>query len=207
MNMSLLGWCLVPVFALAACSKTDDAAPPASQSWPGFDAPAQAASATPLPRPCSLLTAEQVREVLQFDAAQMEDDPEACIWWAMPGVGNVVMLTLQLQQAGSEKEARELYSAIAGMQGNLAGIVNAQADSSTRKSGQDVDDLGDEAWLSGATFGDPAGGQNDKRIINGSVLTVRQGKRILNLNITGSLVDKGLGKRMVALMRGIKAKL
>ena len=104
-------------------------------------------------------------------------------------------------------EARELYSAIAGMQGNLAGIVNEQAGSSTRKSGQDVDDLGDEAWLSGATFGDPAGGQNDKHIINDSVLTVRQGKRILNLDITGSLVDKGLGKRMVALMRSIEANL
>ncbi len=207
MHMNSIAWCLVTVFAFAGCSKADDAAPPSSQSWPDFDAPAQTATATPLPRPCSLLTAEQVREVLQFDAAQMGDDPEACIWWAMPGVGNVVMLTLQLQQASSEKEARELYSAIAGMQGNLAGMVNDQAGSSTRKSGQDVDDLGDEAWLSGATFGDPVGGQDDKHIINGSVLTVRQGKRILNLNITGSLVDKGLGKRMVALMRGIEAKL
>ncbi len=195
---------------LSACGGKDDAK--AGGDWPSFEAPARPAEKRPpLPAACSLVTQEQVNELLGSEAGVMGDDPENCAFMSMPGVGKVLMFMVQIQQAGSEREAKEIFSGIVGMQGNLAGIVNDMAGERTRKSGQEIDGLGDEAWLSGATYGASAeemvGGKAGKRVVDGAALTVRKGTRILTLNVTGSVRADGLGARMETLARGAVPQL
>lgn len=200
------------LLALAACKGGDGSgkeAAASSSGWPSFDAAAD--KGPPLPAACSLVTVEQAFQVLGSEAALTTDDPENCGFWAMPGVGQVFMLIVQIQQTRTEPQAQRTFSGIVGLQGNLAGIVNDMAGEKTRKSGQEIDGLGDEAWLSGATYGPSAeemmGGKAGKRVVNGTVLTVRKGTRILTLNVTGSVKAEGLGARMEVLARQIVERL
>jgi hypothetical protein len=216
--MRLAALTIVALFALGGCNQATDApaAPAApSEAWPAFDAPeaakAPATDAPPLPTACSLVTPEQAQALLQAEASLADDDPENCTYMAMPSVGVILMLLVQVQQADDLPQAQEAYRGIVAMMGNLPGLVNQAAGEKTRKSGQEIEDLGDEAWLSGASFGpsaeELAGREGVERIVNNSVLTVRKGRRVLTLNVTGSVKAAGLGQRMVAAARGMVDKL
>lgn len=187
--------------AVAACGGGQPAA--AASRWPSFDAPATAAApaadapAPPLPRACALVGAEQAQAVLATAAGLMADEPESCMWSGSAGVGNLTMLNLTVIDNDDEAMAVQVYNGIIGMQGQLAGLVNAEVGEKTRKSGQEIDDLGDEAWLSAASYG----GSFGRHGVGARQLVVRKGRRLLNINVTGTSQLDGLGERMQALAR------
>jgi hypothetical protein len=192
----------VLVLTLAACGNEAPAQP--ASEWPSFDAPAAVAdSRSPLPRACALLGAEQAQAVLASEAGLMADEPESCIWTGSAGVGHMAMLNLTVLDNEDEAMAATLYNSLAGAQGNLAGLINQQVGEKTRKSGQDIDDLGDEAWLSAASFGESFG----RHGVGAQQLVVRKGRRLLHINVTGTSRMDGLAQRMEVLARAAVPQL
>lgn len=198
---------LFPVLLLAACgnggSGADNAA--GASGWPSFDAPAASAQAerAALPRACELLSAEQASAVLNADAGLVSDDAEACLWSGSEGVGRMSMLSVMIGDNDDLAMAQQVFSGIVGLHGNAASLVNEQVGEKTRKSGQELDDLGDEAWLSGASIGGSFGPHG----VAAQQLVVRKGTRLLTLNVTGTSKSEGLGKRLETLARSIVVKL
>ncbi len=198
MFRSLLPWLLL----LCACGKEQSTAD--SSTWPSFE-PAQEKSmaANALPPACSLLSAEQASAVLGSEASLMTEEPEACMYGSSAGVGNITMLMLILSDSEDVATAQAVFNGIAGQPGNLAGTVNSQIGEKTRKSGQELDALGDEAWLSAASFGASFGSHQ----IGAQQLVLRKGTRVLTLNVTGTDKVQGLAQRLEALARSAAAQL
>ena len=106
----------------------------------------------------------------------------------------MTMLMVNLVQNEDLAMAQTVFQSLTGLQGDLSGMVNAQLAEKTRKSGQELDDLGDEAWLSGS--------QMD--LIATRQIVARKGTVIFNLNITGMSKTaklEGFDARLVALAR------
>jgi hypothetical protein len=190
------------VLMLAACGNEAPAQP--AGDWPSFDAPAAVAdSRSPLPRACALLGAEQAQAVLASEAGLMVDEPESCIWSGSAGVGQLAMLNVTVLDNDDEAMAVTVYNGLAGAQGNLAGLINQQVGEKTAKSGQDIDDLGDEAWLSAASFGESFG----RHGVGAQQLVVRKGRRLLHISVTGTSRMDGLAQRMEVLARAAVPQL
>jgi hypothetical protein len=188
--------------AVAACSGDQANADNAAETWPAFDQPdsnpvAAAKPATPLPRACDLVSAEQAQATLNQSANLMSDDAEVCVYASADNPGSITMLMVLVSDNEDIAMAQEVFNGITGMQGNLSALVNQQLDVKTRKSGQELDDLGDEAWLS-ASNTDLVGGQQ---------LVVRKGTRLLTLNVTGMGSRDGLARRMQTLARDAVPRL
>ena len=162
---------------LAGCSQAGNSAPEAA--WPSLDeAPASARSdATPaeLPRPCTLVTADDAQAVIGSEVGEMANDQDVCMWAGGDSPGAITMLMVQLMRADSEDETAVLFDNLTGLSGNLAMAVNDAAGTTTRKSGQDIEGLGDAAWCS-ASNADLVGSQQ---------VIVRSGTVLLTLNVTG----------------------
>lgn len=162
---------------LAGCSKASDAAGEAA--WPSLDeaptAVAAAAPAAPLPRPCTLVTAEDAQAVIGSEVGEMANDQDVCMWAGGDGPGSITMLMVQLMRADSAEETAVLFDNLTGLSGNLGMAVNDQLGKPTRKSGQDIEGLGDAAWCSGA----------NADLVGTQQLIVRSGTTILSLNVTG----------------------
>ncbi len=191
------------LLALAACNKGSETAPPSASEWPSFDQAAAApkAARTPLPKACALVSAEQAEAVLKQPVSLMSDEPENCIWASAGNPGQITMLMVNVSDNDDVAMAQSVFNALTGLQGNLSSTVNAQLGEKTKKSGQELDDLGDEAWVSGSNM-DLVGTQQ---------LVVRKGARILTLNITSMTKGKGmadgLGARLQALARSAEPAL
>ena len=182
--------------SLAACGA--DAPPAAGVDLPGFEAPAATAiSAAPMPRACALVSVEQAAMVLGQNASPMSDDAEACVYASADHPGSITLLTLILSDNGDEATAREVFNGIAGLHGGLNGMINQAVGARSKKSGQELDDLGDQAWLSG--------GNAD--LVTSQQLVVRKGSRILTLNVTGMGERSGVAGRMQALARNAVSAL
>ena len=182
--MRLAALCLLPLVALSACNKGSESAAPSASEWPSFDqAPAapKAASA-PAPKACELVTAEQAEAVLQQPVSLMSDEPENCIWASAGNPGQFTMLMVGITDNEDVAMAQTVFNALTGLQGNLSGTVNAQLGEKTRKSGQELEDLGDEAWMSASNMD----------LIDTKQLVVRKGARLFTLNITGMTKGQGL---------------
>lgn len=193
------------LLSLAACGGDGEAAKTDSD-WPSFEAsPAstKAANPSPLPRACSLLDAAQASATLQTEAGLMSDDAEACLWSGSEGVGNLSLLSVIVVDSDDLAMAETVYNGVVGQQGNLAGLINGQVGERTAKSGQELDDLGDEAWLSSASVGESFGAHG----VTARQLVVRKGTRMLTLNVTGTRKSAGLGVRMEQLARAMVGKL
>lgn len=209
--MRLILAILVGSTGLAACGGGAPAAAPsaAPSAWPSFEAPptapapAPSAEAGPLPRACALVSAAQAEAVLATEAALMADEPESCMWSGSAGVGNLSMLHVTVLEQDDETMAAQVFDGIVGMQGSLAGMVNEQVGEKTRKSGQELDDLGDQAWLSSASIGGSFGPHG----VAARQLVVRKGRRLLNLNVTGTRASDGLGARLEGLARSAVPQL
>lgn len=187
---------LISVSLLAGCSDAPANPENAQKDWPAFDAPDAAATASvapklPLPRACDLVSAAQAEAVLAQSASLLSDEPEACMWSSSDHPGSITMLMVLVSDNEDEAIAQEVFGAVSGMQGNLNAMINQQIDAKTKKSGQELDDLGDEAWLS-ASNADLIGSQQ---------LVVRKGTRLLTFNVTGMGKTEGLGKRLEAAAR------
>lgn len=176
---------LMATLALAACSQASDNAADttadttAESAWPSPDvatAPADTAEAlAELPRPCTLVTADDAQAVIGSEVGQMADDQDVCMWAGGDNPGAITMLMVQVFRADTPEETAVLFDNLAGLSGNLGEMVNQAIDKPTRKSGQDIEGLGDAAWCS-ASNADLIGTQQ---------LIVRSGRIILTLNVTG----------------------
>lgn len=186
------------VLALAACNgdaqpvaapAVSSAAPPASSpaaadDWPSFEAPPAdpaAKAQAPLPRACALVTADQAQSTLGQPVAQMSDEPENCIWATQGNPALMTMLMVNLVRSDTAAQAGTLFDTMTGVSGGLTALINEQAGKPvpTRKSGQELDGLGDAAWWSG--------GNAD--LIEQEQLVVLQGTLVLQLSVT--LMNKG----------------
>ncbi len=196
-NRHLLMLAIAVITTLAAlisgCGKKADAE---SAEWPAVEA-ATASTASedapvgPLPRACTLLTMEEAQTVIGQSAGQMADDPENCMWASSEHPGRMTMLMVQVIRGGTRAETDTLYENLTGLTGNLNMAVNDQLDKKTRKSGQEIEGLGDAAWCS-ASNADLIGAQQ---------LIVRSGKLILSLNITGMT----MGEQQTSLCPSLEA--
>ena len=175
---------LLGALAIAGCSAASDApdASPAANAaepdWPSLEAaPAAAAKDPPadLPRPCVLVTADDAQAVIGAEAGQMADDQDVCMWAGGDNPSALTMLMVQVFRADTAKEAAVLFDNLTGLSGNLGMMVNEAIDKPTRKSGQEIEDLGDAAWCS----------SSNADLIGTQQMIVRSGTVILSLNVTG----------------------
>jgi len=201
--MRLTALTLLSLVALAACNKSSETAASPVSEWPSFDQPAPApkVASTPPPKACALVSAEQAQRVLAQPVSLMSDEPENCIWASAGNPGQITMLMVNVSDNDDVAMAQTVFNALTGLQGNLSSSVNAQLGEKTKKSGQELEDLGDEAWVSGSNMD----------LIGTQQLVVRKGARILTLNITGMTKGKGmadgLASRMEALARSAAPQL
>lgn len=178
------------------------AAAQASADWPSFEAP-QPQAAEPrkqLPGACQLVTAEAAQELLQQPVSPMSDEPENCLWASAGSPGQFTLLTVTLLHNDDLAMAQQVYGGLTGLQGDLSTTVNAQLRQKSRKSGQELEHLGDEAWLSGSNMD----------VIASRQLLVRKGLVIFNLNITGMSKNnrlEGFDERLIALTRAVVPQL
>ncbi|AVP99248.1 hypothetical protein C7S18_19685 [Ahniella affigens] len=187
---------LISVALSVACSGEPANAEKTADAWPAFDAPEPASAEnspakSPLPRACDLVSAAAAEQVLAQHATLMSDEAESCMWSSADHPGSITMLMVLVSDNDSEATAQEVFGAVTGMQGNLSALVNQHVDAKTKKSGQELDDLGDEAWLSASNMD----------LIGTQQLVVRKGTRVLTLNVTGMGKTEGLGKRLEAVAR------
>lgn len=171
---------LACAFLIAACAKQggdgENAASAASSNWPDFDdTPNAAVARQPLPRACSLVTAEEAQTVLGQTVGQMSDEPENCIWASSEHPGRITMLMVQLMREETPESADTVFDALTGAPGQLNAMVNQQMGAKTNKSGQEIEGLGDVAWRSAS----------NADLIGTEQLIVRKGLLILVLNVTG----------------------
>lgn len=113
------------------------------------------------------------------------------------------MLTLIVGQGDDAAMTQQMFSGIVGANGNLLDSANGQIGETTRKSGQELDNLGDEAWLSSASVGGSFGPHG----VGSQQLVIRKGTRLLTLNVTGTSKLDGLGKRLETAARRIVDRL
>ncbi|MGQ0798654.1 MAG: hypothetical protein ACT4NL_00880 [Pseudomarimonas sp.] len=188
------------VLLSSACQRGD--AGLASTAAPIVAAPVSAAPSKPMPRACDLVSADQARAVLAQDAGLMSDDPENCLWASMQSPGQITMLMLQVSQADDSAQAQMLFEALIGMAGSDSLIGVAAGGEAKSAGGEWLAELGDTAWMSATSA----------ELIGARQIHVRQGARLLSLNVTG--MAKGdanaqleLAQRMQALARTAVATL
>jgi hypothetical protein len=161
---------------MAGCSNNADST---STQWPSVDEPATNTTtdtARPaLPRACTLVTAEEAQAVVGYAVGQMADDPENCMWAGGDNPGRLTMLMVQIIRADTAAESNALFDSLTGLSGNLNMTVNDQLGEKTRKSGQEIEGLGDAAWCS----------SSNADLVGTQQMIVRNGTIILSLNVTG----------------------
>lgn len=197
--------CLLALALLSGCGDKPAESSAASSEWPSFDAKpaAEKVAKAPMPKACVLVSLADAQTLLVQEPSLMSDEPEACLWSSSEGVGKLAMLSVILTDNDDVEMAQQVFNGAAGLQANLATMINDQVGEKTRKSGQEFDDLGDEAWLSAANMGESFGGHG----VGSQQLVVRKGTRVLALNVTGTTKIEGLGPRLEILARKAVAQL
>lgn len=200
--MRLAALTLLSLLVLAACNKGSESTAASASEWPSFDQAAAApkAASTPLPKACALVTAEQAEALLQQPVALMSDEPENCIWTSSGHPTQITMLMVNLVQNEDEAMAQTVFNGLTGLQGNLSSTVNAQLGQPNKKSGQELEDLGDEAWMSGSNMD----------LIATKQIVARKGAVIFNLNITGMSKSnklEGFDARLITLAQSAVPQL
>lgn len=176
-KQQLLMLAITAIPLISACGKQTNGD---STDWPAVEAstasnPNNDTPAGPLPRACTLLTAEEAQNVIGQRAGQMADDPENCMWASSEHPGKLTMLMVQTMRGGTPTETDTLFDNLTGLSGNLNMAVNEQLGEQTQKSGQTINGLGDAAWCS----------SSNADLIGAQQLVVRSGTLILSLNVTG----------------------
>ena len=190
---------LMLALMLGACEQKKEA--PEAGGLPAFSEPDQpadtAAAQKPLPAPCSLVSAADAQAVTAQPMAVMSDEPNLCAFNSTGAAGNFTTLMVNLSNNDDEAMAIDVFRAIAGLPGKLNKMVNDQMGEKTKKSGQTLDGLGDEARL--------VGGNTD--LVGQTSLVVRKGRVVLNLSVIGMGSDPETGARLEALARKIVVAL
>jgi hypothetical protein len=190
---------LLMVLALSACQDKNDNN---VSGLPSFDEENKsvAAAATqkkPLPQPCSLVSIADAQVVVAQPMAVMSSDEKLCAYQSAGQAGDFTSLMINLSDNEDEAMAIEIYRAISGQSGKLNKMVNDQMGEKTKKSGQSLDGLGDEAWLS----------TSNADLIGNTSLIVRKGTVVLNMSIIGMGSDPTAPARLEALARKIVVAL
>ena len=185
---------LVLALMLGACEPKKEA--PEAEGLPAFGGPDQPAETSvaaqkPLPAPCKLVSAAEAQAVTAQPMAVMSDEPNLCAFNSTGAAGNFTTLMVNLSNNDDEAMAIDVFRAIAGLPGKLNKMVNDQMGEKTKKSGQTLDGLGDEARL--------VGGNTD--LVGQTSLVVRKGRVVLNLSVIGMGSDPETGARLEALAR------
>ena len=189
--------------SLLGCSDAGNSPQTATAAPVAAAATAAPADEAPLPNPCTLLSAAEASAVLGSEAGLMVDEPENCTYTAAAGVGQISFLMLSVQRLENDAEAVEIYNALSGMNPQLGKLVNDTLDRKTRKSGESIEGLGDEAQLAGGNFD----------LIGTRTLTIRKGPLVIHYNITAAVSPAkpkdGLAQReaLLGTARALVAKL
>lgn len=190
---------LMLALMLGACEQKKEA--PEAGGLPAFGEPDQpadtAAAQKPLPTPCSLVSAADAQAVTAQPMAVMSDEPELCAYNSTASAGTFTTLMVNLSNNDDEAMAIDVFRAIAGLPGKLNKMVNDQMGETTKKSGQTLDGLGDEARLM----------KGNTDMIGQTSLVVRKGRVVLNLSVIGMGSDPETGARLEALARKIVVAL
>ena len=152
-----------------ANSQTPSAEAPNTST--SVDTPAQ----VPLPKACTLVTANEAQAVLDIDMGLMSDEAENCIWAGGDNPGKITLFMVQLVSSDSVAEAQTMFDSIIGITDNVNSAVNDQLGSKARKSGQEIEGLGNAAWCSASTAD----------LIGTQKLVILDGTIVLAFNITG----------------------
>jgi len=185
---------------LAACSKTESPSAAVEAATPMAKT---AATPAELPRPCAFLSSEQASAILGNEAGLMVDEPGNCSYTASAGVGQIAFLMLAVDRHQDEATAIEIYNSLTGLNPKLSKLTNDMAGEKTKKSGEQIDGLGDEAALAGGNFD----------LIGTRTLTVRKGAVVIHYNLTGmsspAKPKDGLAQReaLISAARGLVAQL
>lgn len=175
-NKKLLYISLLIAPLIAGCNKSVESD---STQWPSTaDSGINAVADKPdkaLPRACTLITADEAQAVISYPAVPMADDPENCMWAGGDNPGRLTMFMVQILRADTPAETAVLFDNLTGLSGNLGMAVNEQLGKKTRKSGQDIEGLGDAAWCS----------SSNADLVGTQQMIVRNGTIILSLNVTG----------------------
>ena len=187
---------LMLTLMLGACEQKKEA--PGAEGLPAFGGPDQpvetsAAAHKPLPAPCTLVSAAEAQTVTAQPMAVMSDEPNLCAFNSTGAAGNFTTLMVNLSNNDDEAMAIDVFRAIAGLPGKLNKMVNDQMGETTKKSGQTLDGLGDEARLM----------KGNTDMIGQTSLVVRKGLVVLNLSVIGMGSDPETGARLEALARKI----
>ncbi len=191
---------LMLALMLGACEQKKEA--PGAEGLPAFGGPDQPAETTAapkktLPAPCSLVSAADAQAVTAQPMAVMSNEPELCAYNSTASAGAFTTLMVNLSNNDDEEMAVAVFRGIAGLPGKLNKAVNDQLGETTKKSGQTIDGLGDEARL--------VKGNTD--MVGQTFLVVRKGQVVFNLSVIGMGSDPETGSRLEALARKIVVAL
>jgi len=187
------------VLALSACQDKNDNK---VSDLPSFDEEnksiaAAVAEKKPLPPPCSLVSLADAQVVIAQPMVLMSNEKELCAYQSAGQAGDFTSLMINLSDNEDEAMAIEVFRAIAGQSGKLNKMVNDQIGEKTKKSGQSLEGLGDEARLNASNTG----------MVGNNSLVVRKGSVVLNLSIIGMSSDPAAPARLEALARKIVVAL
>ena len=188
---------LLMVLLLSACDNKNDNK---ESGLPSFDEENKTVAVTTtvqkkaLPAPCSLVSVADAQLVV---AQPMSSEAESCAFQSAGQAGDFTSLMINLNDNDDEAMAIDVFRAIAGQSGKLNKMVNDQIGEKTKKSGQSLDGLGDEAKLNTSNAG----------LVGNTSLVVRKGTVILNISIIGMGSDPTAPARLEALARKIVVAL
>ena len=190
---------LLMLLLLSACdNKTDNNV----SGLPSFDEENKSVAVAEvqkkaLPAPCSLVSVADAQVVIAQPMALMSNEKELCAYQSAGQAGDFTSLMINLNDNEDEAMAIEIYRAIAGQSGKLNKMVNDQMGEKTKKSGQSLEGLGDEARLN----------TSNADLIGNTSLVVRKGTVVLNMSIIGMGSDPTAPARLEALARKIVVAL
>ena len=190
---------LLMVLLLSACDNKNDNK---VSGLPSFDEENKTVAVTTvqkkaLPAPCSLVSVADAQVVVAQPMAVMSSDEKLCAYQSAGQAGDFTSLMINLSDNEDEAMAIEVYRALTGQSGKLNKMVNDQIGEKTKKSGQSLDDLGDEARLNTSNAG----------LVGNTSLVVRKGMVVLNMSIIGMGSDPTAPARLEALARKIVVAL
>lgn len=199
-NLARLAFALVMTAGVTACEQKKSSSEAGLPEFGSPDAPASAKAASPskpLPRPCSLVSTADAQAITGQPMSVMGDEAELCAYNSTGSAGSFTTLMVNLGRHEDEEMAIEIFRGIAGLPGKLNKMVNDQIDEKTRKSGQTLDGLGNEARLS----------SSNADLTSNTSLVVRKGRVVLNLSVIGMDGDPETGTRLETLARKIVGAL
>jgi hypothetical protein len=167
---------LLALSCLLISCKQHDTASADTSTWPSFDSPEVAKTENVvLPPACTLVTAAEAATVLGQEVSPMSNEPGNCIWASAGNPGQFTLFMVQLSRGETPAETQTLFDAMTGLTSDLHTTINKQLGERTRKSGSEIEGLGDAAWHSGS----------NADLIGTEQFVVRKGNVVLQLSITG----------------------